>query len=295
VEQHRSSIDPRCAVCQEPRTRARRCHRCGTFYPAAETRWTGVEDDARLERRLRQIVPPLAFVVAYLVMQVDGLRAVFRLVTMWVHEIGHAAAGLLCGFSALPGPWRTAMSTDRRVGVVIVLCAFLIGPALLSWYRHRRATATVILCGGVLLLHLALTLGPSAHDARAFFTFAGDAGMMVFGALLAATFHAPPGSKLHRDWLRWGFLAIGALAFMDAFVTWSDALRDPESIAFGNIEGVGDSDPTVLVDRHGWSISQLVSRYRAVGWFCLAALAGWYAWNWWRDHQASAQAAADSR
>jgi hypothetical protein len=289
VEQDRSSIEARCAVCQEPRTPARRCHRCGTFYAAAETRWTGVEDDARLERRLRLIVPPLAFVAAYLVMRVDGLRAVCRLVTMWVHEIGHAAAGLLCGFSALPGPWRTPVSEERRIGVVIVLCGFLIAPAVLSWYRHRRATPAIILCGAALLLHLVLTLGPSAHDARAFFTFAGDAGMMVFGAVLAATFFAPPGSKLHRDWLRWGFLAIGALAFMDAFITWSDALRDPETIPFGRIESVGDSDPTVLVDRHGWSISKLVSRYRTVGWFCVAALAAWYAWNLWRDHRAQAR------
>jgi hypothetical protein len=161
--------------------------------------------------------------------------------------------------------------------------------ALAAWRWHKqRSTTTAAICGAVLALQLSLTFGLSAHSARGLITFAGDAGMMVFGAALAATFFAPPESKLHRDWLRWGFLVIGAFSFMDAFATWADAARDAEAIPFGEIEGVGESDPTVLVDNHGWTIDQLVSRYRAVGWLSLAALACWYGWNVWRDRNPGA-------
>ena len=72
---------------------------------------------------------------------------------------------------------------------------------------------------------------------------------------------------------------IGAFAFMDAFTTWLAAARDPDAIPFGEIEGVGQSDPTVLVDDHGWTLHQLIARYTRLGWLCLAMLGAWYAWN----------------
>ena len=67
------------------------------------------------------------------------------------------------------------------------------------------------------------------------------------------TLYAPEGSALKRDWLRWGFLVIGAAAFADAYEQWWAARTDPDRIPFGMNEGAGLSDPSVLSDRYGWN------------------------------------------
>jgi ABC-type sugar transport system permease subunit len=109
-------------------------------------------------------------------------------------------------------------------------------------------------------------------------TFGGDAGMLVLGAALAATFFAPRGSHLHVSWLRWGFLVIGAVAFADAAATWWAARTDWDAIPFGEIEGVGLSDPSKLFEDHGWPVRVLVRRYLAVA--AVAGLAFAAAWAW---------------
>jgi hypothetical protein len=111
------------------------------------------------------------------------------------------------------------------------------------------------------------------RHAEALILFFGDGGALVLGAALVATFWAPVGSHLHTSWLRWGFLGLGAFGFMDPFTTWWRARRDPDAIPFGQIDGVGDSDATRLVDLHGWSIGSLATRFVAVGLVCLVALA----------------------
>jgi hypothetical protein len=108
---------------------------------------------------------------------------------------------------------------------------------------------------------------------------------MILGAALVTTFWAPVGSYLHRSWLRWGFLVLGAFGLMDPFTTWWRARRDVDAIPYGEIDGVGDSDATRLVDMHGWSQSQLVARFVTVGVVALLAIAAAWAAAWWRDRR----------
>jgi hypothetical protein len=247
--------------------------------------WTGAEDDARLERRLRAIVPPVVLGLAYLVQLAPAGRGFFRVfAAMWIHELGHAVSAWLSGFAAFPGPWRTSIGDARSAGVGLLVSALLVGGGIWSWRKDRRLLVPVA-CGVLLVVQLVCTLGLARHQAQAFISFAGDGGQLVLGTLLMLTFWAPPGSKLHRDWLRWGFLVIGALAFMDAFTTWQAAARDHDAIPFGEIEGVGASDPSVLVDQHGWTIARLIRRHQLVGWLCLAGLAARYAWALWRSRR----------
>jgi hypothetical protein len=96
---------------------------------------------------------------------------------------------------------------------------------------------------------------------------------MILGATLCAAYFSPPGGVLSRTWLRWGFLVLGALGFMDPFTLWWRARHDLAVIPFGEIEGVGHSDPSRLVDEHGWDMGSLVTRFVATGCVCLAALA----------------------
>lgn len=236
--------------------------------------WRDPTSDPDVERWIRVAALPGALLLAFLVMQ-SGLRGIARtFVTMWVHELGHAVAAWLSGFGAFPGPWRTPVSEER----MLVVTLLVLGGLGYAGYRAWQSRAFVLcgLAGAVALVALVMTFGVRAHAARAFFTFGGDAGCLVLGTALMFTLYVAPGSALHRGWLRWGFLVIGAFAFMDAFTTWWEAGHSREGVVFGEIEGVGDSDPTVLVYQHGWSEARLVRRYMTTAWLCLIALAARY-------------------
>jgi hypothetical protein len=93
-------------------------------------------------------------------------------------------------------------------------------------------------------------------------------------------------TQLYQGWLRWGFLAIGAAAFVDMFSVWWAARTDFGRIPFGEQEYVGASDAVRLVDDFGWATEAMVRRYVVLGLFCLAALTAVYAWGVWRAKQA---------
>lgn len=250
-----------------------------------------VAAERRLEARLRLYAPPLALLGALLLMS-TGMRGVLRtFVTMWIHELGHAATAWLCGFAAFPGPWRTLTSDGRVPLLAIAAAAGLAALAVRAWRAERRALAGAL--GAILLVQAALTLGTSPHRAQMWIVFGGDAGMFVIGALGMATFFAPPGSHLHTSWLRWGFLVMGALAFADAFTTWWAARGDFGAIPFGELEGIGASDPSRLTDDHGWGIRPMIRRFLAVAFVSLAALAAVWGRAVWRDRRA-ARAAEDA-
>jgi hypothetical protein len=240
--------------------------------PPAE--WKDPTTDPEVERRIRQVALPLALLLAFLVSR-SPLRGISRtFLTMWVHELGHAVSAWLCGFGAFPGPWRTPVSEDRMIIVTLLVAGGLGFVGHRAWRAEVRWLCATL--GALLLIQLVLTFGIRPHAARAFITFGGDGGCLVLGTLLMATLYVPPGSTLHRGWLRWGFLVIGAFAFMDAFTTWWQAGHSAEGVVFGEIEGVGESDPTKLVYQHGWSEAKLIRRYLTTGWVCLAALVALY-------------------
>ncbi len=87
------------------------------------------------------------------------------------------------------------------------------------------------------------------------------------------TFYAPRDSAIYRCALRWGFLVIGAAAFMDAFATWWGARSDIDRIPFGENEGVGLSDPSCLTEKYGWTVQTMTDRYVWLGIACLCVLA----------------------
>ncbi len=236
--------------------------------------WDGDRDEAQLEVRLRTWAPPAVLALA-LVVYGSGVGAGFfrTFISMWLHELGHAVTSWLAGYGAMPGPWRTVTADQRSLGVVLLVVAVLGVIAWRAWQHEPRRTWLVGAAAAVLLVQLAMTLGLRTHRAQAAITFGGDAGGMVIGTLLGLTFYAPRGSHLHESWLRWGFLVIGSFGFMDPFRQWWSARKDRDVIPYGEIDGVGTSDPTRLVDDFGWSESAMVSRYVTLGVVCLLVMA----------------------
>jgi len=232
------------------------------------TQWS--PDDERFELKARLFAPALALAGCGLLALTGAGRFVLHVFFgMWLHEAGHALASWLCGIVAVPLPWMT-MSVGGRSKLVGL--ALLVGLAVLGrrFVRQRRFGG-LALCAGAGLAVLVLTFAVSFETARAFVTFWGDAGAMALGVLLLGCFFARRGSALHRGAVRWGLLTIGAAAYVDALATWLLAWRDRAAIPFGRIEGVGLSDPSRLVDQHGWTTRELVTRYLLVAALCFLA------------------------
>jgi len=226
----------------------------------------------QLETRLRTWAIPAALAGALLLVSTGAGRFLLRIfLSMWVHELGHATTAWLCGFPAFPGPWLTPMAESRSPLFGVLVFAGIAGGAFQAWRRERRRLSIAL--AGLLAVQLFCTLALSAARAKQLVIFMGDGGCLVLGSLLMLTVYAPDDSALKRGWLRWGFLGIGAGAFMDVFTQWWASRTDFDRIPFGMNEGAGLSDPSVLSESFGWSTDQIVHRYVALGCVCLAVLA----------------------
>src|SRR4051812_42066279 len=101
----------------------------------------------------------------------EGLPRLRRFASMWVHEIGHAIAALLCGYPAFPGPWFTPVADARSPILAVLLAGALAYAVFRFWKTERRALAAA--SAGLLALQLGCTLLAST-TARQFIVFAGD-------------------------------------------------------------------------------------------------------------------------
>ena len=217
------------------------------------------------ETFVRAAALPGSLLFAWIIVKI--LPGPVRLVTMWVHETGHAVAAWLCGYQAFPGPWFTPVTTERSPLFTLVLAALLVAGGYRAWQRRRPFWIAAAVMASVLMLFGGFVL--SWLSSQQFIVFFGDGGSLVLGTLMMFTIYAPETGSLHKNQIRLGLLAIGALAFMDAFATWTGPI---DQLPFGENEN-GLSDPTVLTEQFGWTTSLLVDRYRQLSYVCLAVMA----------------------
>jgi hypothetical protein len=230
-------------------------------------------DDALRELKYRVLALPLALLAARWVAG-SSLRLVAGLLAMIVHESGHAVTAWLTGRWAIPTLWVTMHGDNRSWSIVLILTSAILFGGYVAWKAERWGW--VCIAGAALLLQLFILSLPAYLD-PALIVFGGDGGAMVLATILMATFYAPRGSAIRRSWgLRWGLLAIGALAFMHVYVLWSGPY---ENIPFGEIEGVNLSDPSLLTTMYGWSVIQLVDRYLRLAIVCFVAMGALYVWG----------------
>jgi len=236
---------------------------------------------SRLEWKLRAAAIPAALAIA-LAFHAWPLGHFFQRtwLSMMVHELGHAVTAWWTGFAALPGLWKTLIP-ETRGAIWIAVAALELGLVVYGWRRERMAIAAAGLALAV-VQWFGTTL--PVDTAQAWIAFGGDGMGMVLGSLLMIGFFVP---RLAAGGLRWGVLVIGAAAYVDTFATWWTARHDPDIIPFGEIEGVGLSDPSKLSEVYNWSTSTIVHRFVTVGVTCGVVLAAVWAWQTWRARAAS--------
>lgn len=279
-----------CVSCGAPRAAGPECPQCGVIYERAERRTRGPQgpsaaalfalgqrvDDARTEVWLARLAVPGALLACWLAIETGmGAFLLRTFLSMWVHELGHATAAWLSGFPAFPGPWQTLVFPDRSFFFGFMLAAGAGWGLRQAWETRNRVLAAAAIAFLLLQLYCSLVVGPYA--ARTFITWGGDGLGMPIGVALMATFFTPPDHKLHRDWLRWGFLVIGAAGFADIFHVWWSSRSDYSKIPLGEYSH-GDADPYVLL-QGGWPLSVIVGRYLTSGYLSLAILIGLYVLN----------------
>lgn len=302
-----------CPWCEAPRAEGPNCPRCGANYAKAEAIKTHGRADvatAPVTTPMSEVLPeaqifvaadadsdrvaaiedpqtelwlcvaaiPAMLLLGSLFHQFETGRFVQRLVfTMPVHELGHAVTAWLCGFGAIPTVWITIVMESR--GYVTPAAVFAAG----AWmsYRGWLAGNRELLVPGVLILLLqgVCTLAISEDSASALIVLGGDGMGLILSVLLMGSFFFGKSTQLYRGSLRWGFVAIGAGAFVDINATWWLARRDPGEIPFTVRNNGLESDALRLVNEFGWTETALVSRHIGICLACMAALALVYAWG----------------
>lgn len=234
-------------------------------------------DDAGLEWKFCVGAIPVALVLA-MIFHASGLMASLQRIflSMPVHELGHATAAWLCGFTAIPTVWKTLVPETRGFIAPLVLLAAFGYMGWRGWVAENRVVMGVA-CA-LVLLQLAFTFGISLKTARMIVVFSGDGGGLILATLLMGSFFFGKRTQLYKGSLRWGFVVIGAVAFVDIYATWVKARSDLDAIPLGSQDGM-DADPLVLVQEFGWTLNGMVNRYFALGLVCLLALACVYAWG----------------
>jgi hypothetical protein len=223
------------------------------------------ESAARTERIARAVALPLALLFAWLAVR-ESPGAV-RMIAMWVHESGHAVTAWLCGYIAFPGPWFTPVFTERSLSLTALLVGLLAYGGHRAWQLQRSFWAVASAAALVLVLFCTLVLSPGKK--QQLIVFGGDGGGLVLGTMLMLTVYAREEHPIRRDQLRWGLVAIGALAFMDVYAVWSGPI---DQLPLGESE-CGLSDPSVLTEVYGWGLLTLIKRYDQLAHACLALLA----------------------
>ncbi|HEY6822192.1 MAG TPA: hypothetical protein VI321_09240 [Burkholderiales bacterium] len=241
-------------------------------------------EDAELEWKLCLAGIPAALALGVLFhFLMPGVQRIFF--SMPVHELGHAASAWLCGHWAVPFLWKTAWGEERGLVTPLLLLGGFSFLIYLGWAKEQ--TILIVLGALGIAVQALGTLVLKPKVAISMIVFGGDGMGMVIATGLMASFFFGKDTQLYKGSLRWGFLVIGAAAFVDLSATWFASLSDFARVPFGEQEGGLLSDATRLVDEHDWETRAMIRRHVGVALSCLGALAAVYGWGVWQARAAT--------
>jgi hypothetical protein len=195
------------------------------------------------------------------------------LLSMWLHETGHAIAAWFCGYAAFPSAWITLIPDQRGRWISFVLGAAVATGGYFAFRLQRWFWVAV--SASLIGLFILGNLQTDSH-ARLLFTFWGDGGAYVLATVLMLTFYARPGSPIARNHVRWGLLILGAMAFWSVYTRWAGGFENIAQFLEDTDERGLPSDMRVLTLVYGWSTYVLIHSYWKIGHACLLTLAGAY-------------------
>ena len=202
-----------------------------------------------------------------------AMPTVTGMLSMWLHEMGHAMAAWFCGYAAFPTAWITAISSERGRWISVVMGA---GVAAGGYFAYRLGRwFWVAVSAGVLGLFLLGNLQTEAHS-RLLFYFWGEGGAYVLSTVLMLAFYARPESPITRSQVRWGLLLLGAMAFWSVYTRWAGGFESIAQFLEDTDERGLPSDMRVLNLEYGWSTYVLIHSYWTLGYVCLFTLGGAY-------------------
>lgn len=283
-----------CAWCESPKQSGPICPDCGADYAKAEAIKSKGKADSFLDTSLNPVDeiqfdtndvlipvkdPALENIICLLALPcmlgfalfvqvtgfLSGIQRIFF--AMPVHELGHAMSGWLCGFNSIPTLWKTLTPENRGYISSLLLIIGLIALARYALKTKKAAWLIPVLI--ILLIQVYGTLIIPLNKADMFITMGGDAMGLILATILMAIFYVGKETQLYKGALRWGFLGIGAAAFMNMLIPWWN--KDISAIGYGLTGGI-PTDSWKMINIHLWDWSSLFNVHITIGIICLLAL-----------------------
>lgn len=200
----------------------------------------------------------------------SGMQRIFF--AMPIHELGHAVSGWLCGFNSIPTLWKTLTPENRGYFSSVLL---IIGLFMLARYGLRnKKPAWLAAVLSILLVQAYGTLVMSPSKADMYIVMGGDAMGLILATILMSLFYVGKQTQLYKGALRWGFLGIGAAAFMNMYIPWWK--KDMSAIGYGLTGGI-PTDSWKMINIHLWQWNDLFNLHITLGMICLVSLTAIYA------------------
>jgi len=225
---------------------------------------------------------PIAFLIAFIITFIEPLTWI---ITMLVHEFGHATIAWLSGYRAMVTFAGTIISPTKSFFVYFGIL-ILIG---LTFYKSWKEGKKTIMIVSIILaiIQFIFTWNISYSTYQMLLYFGGIGGEFYLSTLLIIAFYWRLPNKFYWEFWRFFALIIGVTTFWGSFTKWHRISIGKDQIPWGTFwGGRGDSggDLNVLNNDVGWSINQIINTYNTLGYICLLIILFTYLYFVWKSN-----------
>jgi hypothetical protein len=228
-----------------------------------------------------RIMTTIAFpimMLSALITNIGLFSFLFQPMRIWIHEFGHATVAWLAGRHATPLPWGWTNVGESRSLFVYFGILILLG--LLGWtgWKERKPWSMGIAIGLGILQFLTTWIVPT-QTYEMWLAFGGVGGEFYLSTLLIVSFYFQFPAYWRWDFWRYIVSTIAAHTFWSTFTRWQSIRAGQEEIPWGSMlfgDGDAGGDMNQLSDVYGWSHTQIINTYNALGTLCFLGLFSLY-------------------